>query len=372
MLAFFSLFARAPRPNSAEFARPNQDHHRYLFMAEHPGELRMAPFAYRVALPALVRATPLKVHQAFLLWSRVFAFLLLAAVLVLCHRLAATEQGAWALFLLASSMLWLVPRHLEMIYSPDIPALALALWAGLAAAKDRLWPAVLLCVVAAFFKEWAVFAAPIAYGLIAERPVDRRAIGKCVPLLIGAVVVLVGLRIAIPTLNHDPAYVASLPANLGETAVRAPLNSLPATVAATLKWRATYFSINHLIAILLLPVTIAGTVLLFMGFASSRRRMLVWVPLAVLVYAQLLVATNHERILVAVFPAALAGAAIWMNHRGGRGERIVMIVAVLSCLASAASLVVERYRYGVLLSLTVGEICILLILRDLLIRRRRS
>jgi hypothetical protein len=162
------------------------------------------------------------------------------------------------------------------------------------------------------------------YTLRARRPWDRPAAVESIALVIPALLVLVGLRLAIPALNSDPVYVATLPPEI-QTLVHStvPSYDLSDVIHRNVSARLDYLRTLHgvMVTAWTLSFSIYGfpvTLLAIVGILANRRLFARIGLMLVVPFAQLFVATNNERLFVVAFPAAVvmavAGTAYLMNR----------------------------------------------------------
>jgi hypothetical protein len=181
-----------------------------------------------------------------------------------------------------------------------------------------------LMAAGVFFRESVLVLAPLFYTFRARRRWDRRAAVESVALVIPALLVLVGLRLAIPALNSDPGYVATLPPEI-QSVVHStvPNYNLPDVIQRNVSVRLDYLGTLHgvMVTAWTLSFSIYGfpvTLLAIVGILANRRLFERIGLMLVVPFAQLFLATNNERLFVVGFPAAIVmavtGTAYLMNR----------------------------------------------------------
>lgn len=334
-------------PGDPLFARPI-DHHKYLWMAGDPFGLQIAPFGWRVGMPLLVSLLPVVPPIGFLIVT-VLSICLTAALLYLLlraagySRLVALVGGA-----LYFSIPWLAKFQLYDYWLPDALAGLLITTALLAIVRGR-WLGTLLAFSAGLLvKESVLVALPLLYTLPARHLLDGRALRRALLIALLPLTVLVGVRVAVPSLNDDPAYVATLPPSLAlvqredsEFSVARSLTVLLPERLAAIDGRELYrWSVG---AYGVLPLLLA-----LVGALSRPLLLLRLLPMLLIGFAQPLIAINLQRLVVLPFAAVL-----WLAAEGTRrlGQRIPAAPAALLAAALLIHLpnlaIVNRFEPGV-------------------------
>ncbi len=285
-LLLLLVVAAAVRPMTAahpDFAR-QWDHHNYIAMATAPDSAaaRVAPYSYRVLTPALARALPFGVQDNFRLITFVALWLTMIAMYYLFRAYGLSDPSAAFGLLLWSSMWWGVSFTLTDFWLCD-PLLFLS--TTLALLAIRRGNALAFAVVLALGvtnKETAWAVAPLWFTVAGREKWREGALA-----LLPAVAVTAGLRLTIA----------------GEGL------SVLETMKMTLQGR--YFDLYAYtygtfgIAVLL-PL---------LSPARALRFAVPYAPFIALVYAQLLVANNTERLLVVAAPVVLLCGLTAMEAR---------------------------------------------------------
>lgn len=307
LIALIALMAATPRLTTSDprFAEP-ADHHKYIYMAEHgPARFHIAPFCWRIGVPELARWLPGKLALGFL--SIACIGIAAAGVGVYAAARAFGQDHSIGLFaiLLFFAMGWAARFALFDFWLPDGLLMALVVWTIVCAKRGRPLAFVVLTSLGVLVKESALFAAPL-YATLAP-PAQKGAVITARRLALGlpAVLVWLSIRTAIPALNADESYVASLSANL--------------RTADDVAHSYDYFQRARIITSRRLhdlgaPALHACTTEAFgmapclLSLLAIRRNLALlgrlW-PFVVMVYAQLIFATDTQRLIVLAFPAAL-------------------------------------------------------------------
>jgi hypothetical protein len=296
--------ARFVVPGHPNYPKP-WDHHKYIWMAtDDPLDFHVAPFCWRVLVPALAKALPFDLEWSFFLIA--FAGVWMTGVVVYCLALRWLSSPSYGLvaLLMWVSLGWAGKLVLRNFWLPDSLAfffVALAVYAILAR-RDALFVASVALGVLA--KESVFFVVPLYYTLRTERWIDLGLLKRCALLALPSALMLVLLRVFIPALNEDPAYLSTLPETV----------RLVQEGASSYGYRELFLSVGverlRNISAWDLYAYSAGTfgvILLLPLFALRRTGVLLlrFLPFLLLVYAQLFFAVNTERLLVLAFPAVL-------------------------------------------------------------------
>lgn len=289
-------------PEHPTFSAP-ADYHKYLYMAAHgPASLHIAPFCHRIGQPVLLSVMPCSPETGSL-W---LAFFFVAGTGLLIYGIGRHLGFSFWLALTGMLFFYATPTAAKQAFygylQPDASTyffIALLLWL-IVAGKDLAFVMALCLAIA--FKESALFVVPLFYTLRAEKLIDLRRLLQTLAAAAPALLVFVLIRWSIPAWNDDAAYVQSLPPELSQVQ---NMNShygyaqlireigLPrfqnAGAAEMYQWTIGTFGF----ALMLFSIV---------GMALQRMNFLKWLPLLLLIYAQLLFAVNVERLLVAGIP----------------------------------------------------------------------
>jgi hypothetical protein len=169
-------------------------------------------FAYRIAVPWLVHVLPFGHELSFSLLAWLCSGAAGAVLFLLLEHQGVSRRVSVALaFVLVLSPPLLV-ASLRQGHNPD-PLTVLVMVAGalfIVERRPRALAATML--VGALNRESALFLAPLAYAVWAERPVDRAALTRTLAVAAPALLAFLALRLAIPTVGREqvPGYGRSL------------------------------------------------------------------------------------------------------------------------------------------------------------------
>ncbi|MCC7364299.1 MAG: hypothetical protein IT303_07985 [Dehalococcoidia bacterium] len=354
---------------SALFRDPGWDRHLYLVMArEGPFELHLAPFCWRVLLPAIAWASPFPLQSTFQLISWTSIALLAPALYWLitpilrqtnlpspsgrgvggegaprettpgdegstatltaisqhlpspggrgaggegAPRTPGVEHPALIAVLLLYGIGWAPKYLLSDFWVPDSLAfLLLTLAIGFAWRRRPVaFAAVLLA--GALTKESALFAALLYYPLHArfthaDLPVLRENVLAALP----AVAATLLLRLAIDPANGDLAYIATLPPEISRFPELFPAYNY-VSLARDIGYhqRLEHLGLETLHAYTWRALGLVPLLLAAAGALLRPRLALRLTPFLAAVVAQTAVATDTERLIALAFPAVLVLAA---------------------------------------------------------------
>ena len=324
---------------TAAFADPGWDRHLYLEMSDgNPLGFHIAPYCWRVLVPAVVAVSPLSSQPTML----VLTIASLATAALALHLLVSRWAGrtaALASVVLFFSMGW-GPRYLlSDFWLPDGLVFALVTVAILLAARGALVPFAIVLAVGAATKESCLAVAPLYYTLNAKRPLDARLLGRTALAVLPAAAVTLALRLGIEARNGDLAYIQSLPPVISRFPELFPrYNYLDLLGEVGHDQRLRYLGVDTFHAYSWRTFGVIPLLLALASLRSSWRLALRLSPFLVLVYAQTLVATDTERLLVLAFPAVLILAAIGMEQVLAMSRATAVAAAAVALLAFAPNL----------------------------------
>ncbi len=191
---------------------PQGDDLIYERMADDPTAPHTFVFAYRIAVPWLVHLLPFEHGFSFSVIAWVCSGAAGAVLFLLLERLEIARRVSMPLaFVLVLSPPLLV-ASLRQGYNPD-PVTVLVMLTGALFIVDRRPVALAVAMlIGAGNRESALFLAPLAYAVWAQRPLDRAALTRVLAVAAPAIALFVTLRLAIPTVGRElvPGYGASL------------------------------------------------------------------------------------------------------------------------------------------------------------------
>ncbi len=187
---------------------PEDDDLIYERMAQDPLAPHTYVFAFRIAVPWLVHVLPFDTTSSFSVLAWVMSGAAGAVLFVLLERLAIPRRVSLPLALVLVLSPPLLVASLRQGRNPD-PMTVLVMVAGALFVVERRPVALgLTMLVGALNRETALFLAPLAYAVWAERPLDAGAARRVVLAALPAVAAFVALRLAIPTVGREqvPGY----------------------------------------------------------------------------------------------------------------------------------------------------------------------
>ena len=191
---------------------PEDDDLIYERMADDPSAPHTYVFAFRVAVPWLVHVLPFSHDVSFSALAWIFSGAAGGVLFLLLDRLRVARGVSVPLAIALVVSPPLLVASLRQGRSPD-PLTALVMVTGaLFIVERRPLPLALTMFVGAFNRESALFLAPLAYAVWAERLVDPRVLREVALATVPALVAFVSLRLAIPTVGREqvPGYGGSL------------------------------------------------------------------------------------------------------------------------------------------------------------------
>jgi hypothetical protein len=246
---------------------PEDDDLIYERMAEHPLEPHTYVFAFRIAVPWLVHVLPLNHETSF----SVLAWLMSGAsggvLFLLLDRLEMPRRVSIPLGIVLALSPPLLVASLRQGYNPDPMTILVMVTGALFIVEHRVVPLALTMLVGALNREAALFLAPLAYAVWAERPWDPAVLRRVAAAAAPAVAAFVALRLAIPTVGREqvPGYGSLIGGRidvLREAAVERPFEMVrrlgtvygPLWILALPAFRAFWFARRGLVLIALCVV----------------------------------------------------------------------------------------------------------------------
>lgn len=289
--------------SSTEFSLP-MDHHKYIAMADASiGEFRVAPFCWRIAVPAVAGCMrPLmSPFGAFLLISVICVVWTGVLVGIEVLDMTASRSLSIVAVLIYASLGWITRGFTYYGASVDPCAILIGLQTYRAARRLEFGSMIAYSCVGALVKESiliSVVAALIAYG--------RHFVWwKNVAVLALPVIVLLTVRLLIPSGNSDPTYIGSL--SQVQTLVQYGSSdySIGYLFDVVIPKRFSSFSLADLNAMTVDSFG-AGIIILSIALARSNWSMFLKVGVVVLLsWSQVLFATNIQRPVLLVAPVIL-------------------------------------------------------------------
>jgi hypothetical protein len=359
-------------PGTSLFSNP-WDHHKYMEMARNgPWAFHLAPFCWRILAPLMAMVMPLDIVTNFKIITVCGLALSGVTVFYITLETGFPKPAAILAMLLFFSSIT-VKFDLAFFCGPNALALCLmsVCFLLILKKKDLLFAAAL--AAGALTKEPVLLMIVLFYSLRAVKFFDLRQLQRTVWVALPAAIAFIAVRLWIPALNDNAAYVASLSENL-----RVVMKGQPSFSYAEAVWvmirelRAT----NGVVALELFTVAPFGLLFFLVPFGIANH----WVyclriaPFMAIIYMQSLfsasIAASHALgwipvMLVALFviqdtgisyrdfwPAALL---LWAANliRVGGVEAPFLVQAVIATLAIAVSIQISgrlgrSHRPGVL------------------------
>jgi len=175
-----------------------------------------------------------------------------------------------------------------------------------------------LCLgIAVLAKESALVAAPLYYTLNARRPIEPRLALRTALAVLPAAALLVALRLLVDSRNGDDAYMATMPEIIRRFPDLYPpydYRDLARHIGYEQRWH--YFGWSMLETFTWRPFGLAPLLFALAGGVLNWRLALRLLPSLLLIYSQLIVATDTERLLVLCFPFVALLASEAMGRAG--------------------------------------------------------
>ena len=288
LLGLIGLFLRTDR---LTYSHPDfteiWDHCFYIEMAtNHPSNLHIAPFEYRILNPLLAKLLPFDVLINFTILN--FAALWLTGIIIyfMLRTMGFSTPLAFTGLLFFLSLGWATRYNIYDFWLSDPMGFLFivgAMW-SIFAKKDLLF--LLLLAIGVMAKENVIFVAPLYYTFNSKKILDGKVLFRSLYLIAPALIVLVALRMFIPTTNEE-YNIAHLMQTIG------------------LK-RIQHFSRDARDYLLLFSIGTFGVSLTLLPLFSIKQNLsLLWrfLPFIALTYSSLLFAYNESRLIVSAFPA---------------------------------------------------------------------
>jgi len=301
------------------FSHPG-DWHKYVYMAEtNPFDFHIAPYGWRVGAPALVKILPGSTSSGF----RVLTFLSIWLNGVLIYLLARAFGFRHNLSLLGSALYFSIGWATKMMFYYFLlvdPFSLMFITAAVLTAKLRR--PVLFMVVTALgvaVKESVIFVLPLYYTLNAVRWLDHRMLLRGILYALPAVAVYAGIRLMIPQLGDDPAYVATLPDNLRmiQPGLGTDYN-LWSWGKENFARRLSELSGDRLHAMTIGAFGICTFLLPWFALRRNWPLLVRFSPFLLLVYSQLVFAADTARLVMIAFPTVIVMALTGAEHLAQR------------------------------------------------------
>jgi hypothetical protein len=191
---------------------PRGDDLIYEDIAHHPFGVHTFPFGYRLGLPLAVHWLPFDHTVSFTALALLAAAGAAAFAYLLMRELGGERRvaGALALAMCVSPPFLIVAlRHGR---NPDIATVFFMMAATYFAVRRKRLSLAVTLLIGVVVREAVLFVVPLAYGLWAVRPLDRRAARDSLAVAVPAVVAYAAIRLGVSTVGEAqvPGYGGSL------------------------------------------------------------------------------------------------------------------------------------------------------------------
>lgn len=293
------------------------DFHKYIYMAEHdPGSLHIAPFCWRIGVPWIVSQLGFTTTNGFLFLNAIFLIVGAAFLYLAVEGLIKSTVPALLSVALYLSSPWVSKMPFQIPWLTDgvfYGLMCIAVWV---AVRDNAVVLVILTVVGATVRETAILfpLVFIAIGMIRQRRFGYIA-AQAAAALVASGVVMVVIRWFIPSMNHDVAYLKTIPDNLYllwsvehvdrvQAALQVP-TGLRDIMVATFDYRVRTWSLSTLNGMTIGTWSIIVVACVVVALYRYPRLVLPSILLLAIVYVQLLLGIDIQRLLTAGYPFVL-------------------------------------------------------------------
>jgi hypothetical protein len=319
---------------TAAFADPGWDRHLYREMARRDLlDFKLAPYCWRILVPLLAKLQPWSEQAGFL---TVTGFALVAtgpATYLLVRSAGGSRASAAAMVAAFYSLGWASRFPMSDFWVPDATSMLLTTVIMWLVISKRWAAAAVVMALGVLAKESVLFVAPLVLTWHLRDIRDWLAVRRTVLVMGPALVVLIALRLFIQPENGNPQYIATMPPEIsrfpelfGDYSYATRLRE----IGLDDRWEhRSWRDINRY---LFDPYGVPLLALVVVGAIADPKRVARVAPFIVLVYSQLLFATDTQRLLVLAFPvlavlgaAGVSRAARWV----GTPERNLAILMAL-------------------------------------------
>lgn len=318
------------------------DIHKYLHLAQNPlGSFHIQPTCWRIGVPFLVSLLPMDAYAGFDLLN--VCFLALTGWMIY-YWIRKMEQspvmgllGLLTFYALGSAtklILWGVASGDSGSYLAQVVILY-----AIAARRDVLFAVALLVGVS--FKETVALAGPLYYTMRVQtlRP-DWSLLWRSVVLGLPAMLVMLGIRLWIPSYNGDPAYVAQVGPHLSD------VHTGVSEYTFAIGWTIVKEALGKTSAINILRMFTFGSIgihffLTVLGVRLKPDLLLRWSPVLVPTGLSLFAALNADRRMGSFFPFLIVCSLLAMRYLSER-IRLSQEVFVLAMAVQWAALLLKR------------------------------
>jgi hypothetical protein len=291
-------------PGGPHWNEPN-DHHKYLYIAEHPlGSFHIQPTCWRIGVPLVARVLPFSTYRNFDLLSIFFVALTGGMVYVWLLAIPRPPTEAFLGVLLFYSLGGASKLLLQGVTSPDPESYFFILVALYAIYTENDWLCALALAIGVTTKETVLLVGPLHYTLKVARLWDWQRFKRTFLVCLPCVCVLVAIRVLIPAWNDRPDYVASLPFIYTQVSAGQAKYDLKTAFLGNVRVYREMTIIN------LLRLFTYGSlgIQLFLPFFAPRANkevLIRWFPYWLPILGSLLIALNPDRRLCSLFPVLI-------------------------------------------------------------------
>jgi hypothetical protein len=282
------------------------DHHKYIWMAtEATFDFHIAPFCWRIGLPALVKIMPLPVQWNFILITVISIWLTGVMIYYLVKVYHRSPSYDWIAMLIYFSSGWATKAPLVKMWLPDALSFCLSVLIFYCIITQKAWWFAGLLLIGVTVKESALFMAPLYYTFSARTLFDIKVLKRWVLLILPAILTLIAIRMAIPALNDNPTYLQRFPETLRFVQRESSSYHYGQLFKQVVQERLQDLSFHALNRYTVGTFGVLAMLLPFFAIRENARLLVRVLPFLGLVYAQLLFAVNTERLLIAGLPAII-------------------------------------------------------------------
>jgi hypothetical protein len=277
---YLHISTRLLKTDTSWFAEWTGDHHNYYTLAQNPGACDAAPHCWRLLKPYAASVLPVDVQMGFIIVN--ITCVVGAAIMMyyVCKEYGFDSPTALVGMSMFFYLRWASVYNIGNFWLTDTMGYFFMLVAIYGILSDRDWLFVAALVGGILAKESVLLVAPLYYGLKTDDLFDISLLKKTLALSLPSVALLIAVRTLIPL---NSGYSVGLVLSMLERHAQA------------------IASIGGISQFLLDPL---GLLVVFALFTNNdgHQLMIRSLPFLGLVYAQLALATDAERMIVWSFP----------------------------------------------------------------------
>ncbi len=290
---------------TATFADPGWDRHAYRELARRGLlDFKLAPYCWRVLVPWLAKLQPWPLQAGFLTVALAALVATGPAVYGLVRATGASRSAAAAMALAFYSLGWAARYPLADFWIPDATGFLLTVLAMWLIVEKRWWAACALLAAGVLAKESVIFAGSLAFTWHLRGWRDWRTPARALLVTAPALLVLIGVRLLIQPENGNDAYIATMPPQISrfpELFEEYDYRQRYTDIVVNDRW--AHRNWDDLDRYLFDPFGLPVLALTVLGAVARPGKAARLAPFLLLVYAQLLFATDTQRLLVLASPA---------------------------------------------------------------------